>query len=72
MSITNNGGIYDLDCDVCGKTCGTDFDSFTEAVEWKKKNKSKWHSSKSGNCWLDVCHICWPSVQEKIAKGEMR
>ncbi len=31
MAITNNSGIYDLDC--------------------------------------DVCHICWPSVQEKQYKG---
>lgn len=57
--IENNGGIYYLECDICGEDSGNDFDSFNEAVLWKKDRENGWVSrkDKEGN-WEDVCENC--------------
>ena len=48
--------LFELECDVCGKTANKSFDSFNEAVKWKRDNG--WTSRKEGDQWLDVCPDC--------------
>ena len=34
--ISGFSGIYQLECDICGQEAGEEFDSFMDAVEYKK------------------------------------
>lgn len=45
---------YILTCDICGKEFH--FDSFEEAVQYKKDNK--WRSRKQVEQWIDICKEC--------------
>lgn len=45
---------YDLICDICGKTIK--FDTFNEAVQFKKDNN--WRSKKQLSNWIDMCDKC--------------
>lgn len=56
--IENVGGIYYLECDICGKDSGIDFDDFMEVVNWKKNRDNGWISRKTNNQWEDVCDDC--------------
>lgn len=49
---------YELECDVCGDDAGIDFDTFMEAVDWKKDKSNGWTSKKIGGDWHDVCPDC--------------
>jgi hypothetical protein len=49
-------GYYFLYCDVCGEEESGMFDSFYDAVEYKKING--WKSQKRNSEWEDVCPEC--------------
>ncbi len=56
MTIENNGGTYDLICDVCGDCADESFENFHDAVNGKKEHG--WKSQKRNGDWEDVCEIC--------------
>ena len=56
--IEKNGGIYYLECDICGEDSGCDFDDFMEVVAWKKDRNNGWLSRKVNDSWEDVCPDC--------------
>jgi hypothetical protein len=60
MSIEKNEGFdtYDIVCDNCGEETNEDFDSFQEAVEWKKDKSNGWKSKKVNGKWEDHCPEC--------------
>lgn len=45
----------ELTCDICGH-CVSGFDSFHEAVDYKKENG--WKSQKHKGEWEDICPKC--------------
>lgn len=45
-----------LYCDICGLEVIPPFDTFDNAVEYKKKHQ--WKSQKHNNDWQDVCPEC--------------
>lgn len=55
---------YLLSCDICGITESGPFESFLEAVEYKKEHKEEWYSVFQKNeyekkaMWHDVCQSC--------------
>lgn len=61
MSIENYDGLYSLECDICGAGAIEDFDSFYDAVNFKKDKSNGWISKKEDDEWLDIC----PDCQEK-------
>jgi hypothetical protein len=56
--IDNFEGLYTLECDICGQEANESFDSFYEAVEYKKDRSNGWHSRKENGEWLDICPDC--------------
>ena len=56
--IEGNGMGFDLSCDICGAEADEEFDSFYEAVEWKKNKENGWISRKKDGEWEDVCPEC--------------
>ena len=58
MAISGFSGIYSLECDECGDEAEEDFDSFYEAVEWKKDKTNLWSSRKTKGGWEDLCPKC--------------
>lgn len=58
MSIENFGGIYTLECDMCGEEATEDFDNFYDAVNWKKDKLNGWTSRKIEGNWSDLCPGC--------------
>lgn len=58
MSIENFGGIVTLECDICGEEADGDFDTFHEAVDWKKDKTNGWTSKKIEGNWHDLCPDC--------------
>ena len=68
--ISGFSGIYQLECDICGQEADEEFDSFMDAVEFKKdkcngwtsrKVDSVWTSRKADSVWEDVCPDCNPN-----------
>lgn len=51
-------GDYTLECDICGAEAEETFDSFMDAVEWKKDKSNGWTSKKRDGEWMDVCPDC--------------
>lgn len=49
------GSQVELACDICGYTV-TSFDSFQEAVDYKKEDG--WKSQKHKGEWEDICPEC--------------
>jgi hypothetical protein len=50
---------YCLVCDNCGDVCDEVFDSFQEAVEYKKDKDNSWRVIKDkNNDWQDLCPAC--------------
>jgi hypothetical protein len=49
-------GSYFLTCDICLNSAEEKFDSFDEAVKYKKDNG--WKSQKKYGEWQDVCPDC--------------
>lgn len=56
--IDGNGAYFELSCDICGDIADEEFDSFYEAVEWKKDKENGWISRKRAGDWEDVCPEC--------------
>lgn len=52
------GGLYVLECDVCGVDSGELFDEFLEAVEWKRDKSHGWSSRRIDDDWEDICEEC--------------
>lgn len=53
-------GDFVLICDICDREVKP-FDSFSEAVEYKKNND--WHSIRQTNGeWTEVCPECWEDI----------
>ena len=52
------GGLYVLECDVCGADSEELFDTFEEAVEFKKARDNQWSSRRLDDDWEDVCGEC--------------
>lgn len=48
--------MYQLECDNCGHCTDETFDSFMEAVEFKKENN--WKSIKTNGEWKELCPEC--------------
>lgn len=49
---------YIIECDCCGKEAPCIFDSFGEAVQWKKDKDNRWKSRKTNHGWEDLCPEC--------------
>lgn len=61
MSIDKNDGFdnFDITCNICGAETNEGFDSFSEAVAWKKDKANGWKSRKNAKGqWEDVCPDC--------------
>ena len=56
--ITQEYGKYKLYCDVCGDYL--EFDSFEDAVEYKKKEG--WKSFRNAGMWEDTCPECLGNI----------
>lgn len=48
---------YSLICDKCGEE-ETDFDTFYDAVDYKKEKDNDWKSIKTNSGWEDICPEC--------------
>jgi len=64
--VKNDDKLFDIVCDSCGSTQAdiegeASYDTFMEAVEYKKANKDLWHSVKNQNTdeWADLCDECY-------------
>jgi hypothetical protein len=53
---------YSLICDECGTEADGVFDSFEEAVAFKKDKNNGWHSIKTDDEWEDLCPDCWNRI----------
>ena len=57
MSLDKIHGEYHLSCDICGEGPQRPFESFDEAVQYKRDND--WKSSRnSSHDWQDACPDC--------------
>lgn len=61
--INNTNGFYLLECDICGTDAPEVFDSFQDAVDYKKDPENGWKSVKVKGEWQDKC----PDCQDDIA-----
>jgi hypothetical protein len=68
MIFRYHDSVYALVCDSCGDEADETFDSFMEAVEFKKDRDNNWRSVKDKNGdWQDVCPSCnCPEVLRKL------
>lgn len=64
MSLDKIHGEYHLSCDICGEGPQRSFESFDEAVQYKRDNKWGTHQKKNYD-WQDTCDCCM-----KLGKGE--
>jgi len=46
-----------LECDVCGET-EEGFDTFYDAVEFKRDKTNGWRSTNINGAWHDMCPNC--------------
>jgi len=53
---------YSLLCDECGTEADEEFESFEEAVYFKKDKNNGWHSVKTDDEWEDLCPDCWNRI----------
>ena len=60
------GKEYVIECDVCGTETEEGFESFGEAVEFKRTKSNGWISRKVDDNWEDLCSDC----KEDFNKGE--
>ena len=59
---------YTLECDSCGEEHTEYFETFFEAVEYKKIKEHGWRSFKNKRGeWEDACPTC---VEQFIKKGK--
>ena len=57
MSIDKIHGEYCLSCDICGEGPQQPFESFDEAIQYKKNNG--WSSLQNRNGeWVELCDNC--------------
>ena len=57
MSLDKIHGEYHLSCDICGEGPQRPFESFDEAVQYKRDNG--WSSSQNRyGEWADICNNC--------------
>lgn len=62
--IEGSNGYYTLECDVCGADCKDNpFDSFGEAVQFKKDPANRWTSKRKDGDWYDICPDCKGAIQ---------
>ncbi len=61
---------YKIICDSCGEIFADDFDTFYDAVEFKRSNG--WRSIKrSGDNWDEICSDCVEFEKRFKAKGKV-
>ncbi len=56
MTIEKDGREFFVYCDICGETAREFFDTFQDAVDFKKENS--WKSRAEKGEWLDICPEC--------------
>lgn len=56
--IERNDDLYELSCDICGYVEDQFFDTFEEAVSFKKDKSNEWRSKKIDGEWHDMCPDC--------------
>ena len=49
---------YELVCDVCDATADEQFDSFEDAVAFKRDRSNGWRSRNVDGVWEDLCPDC--------------
>jgi hypothetical protein len=50
---------YELKCDFCNSIADETFDTFQEAVDYKKDRENNWRSVRSASGeWYDLCPDC--------------
>lgn len=54
--IDRSYGRFELVCDICGEVADDDFETFHDAVDYKKSEE--WKSIKVGVDWQDTCPNC--------------
>ena len=59
---------YSLLCDECGEEADEAFESFSEAVEFRKNKENGWHSVKYEDEWEDLCPDCWNRIHNTKSK----
>ena len=55
--IDKHFGDFILVCDYCEEEAEEAFDSFQDAMDYKRKND--WKSIKTSKGWKDCCPECW-------------
>ena len=63
MSIQKEYGYEILTCDICIEPKEHAFDTWDEAIDYKKEKG--WKAKKNDNEWLDICPDC-----QKIKEGK--
>jgi hypothetical protein len=62
---------YSLTCDECGEDADEAFETFYEAVEWKKDRDNGWRAVKGmDDEWHDLCPTCNNPVVIAELRGE--
>ena len=64
MSIQKEYGYEILTCDICIEPVEHAFDTWDEAIDYKKEHG--WKAKKDDNEWIDVCPDC-----QKIPGGKI-
>jgi hypothetical protein len=68
----NNREGFTLSCDYCGDECDESFETFLDAVAYKKDKDNKWASVKDKHGdWQELCPSCnTPEIIEKLTAFE--
>jgi hypothetical protein len=64
----DDGNVFLLTCDNCGEVCDEIFDTFYDAVAYKKDRENGWRTIKDqNNDWCDLCPACnTPEILRKL------
>lgn len=71
MIYEHDRGVYVLTCDSCGADAEYLFDSFQEAVNWKKDKSNGWASKLDAGDWNDLCPDCQNMGPQASGEGEI-
>lgn len=54
---------YVLSCDICGAEADETFETFADAVDYKRQADNSWISKKIDGTWHDICSECAESYK---------